>query len=188
MSRLSRVTMGAAASKKLRLPPQRVWISSESPWEVKGPVATITGPSGMWVTSSRRISMRGSFSMAWVASRENSPRSTAKAPPAGTRLSWAQRISKDPNRRISSFNSPAALSTRAAFRELEQISSANPWLWWAGENFWGFISNRVTGIPRRASCHAASHPARPAPSTVTFCCAINPRPPRGASRGTCSRG
>ena len=105
--------------------------------------------------------------MAWVASRENSSRSTARAPPAGTAHWAAHPSSRDPSRRISSFKSPAALFTRAAFRELEQISSARPPLLWAGENRWGFISYKVTGIPRRARAQAASQPARPAPSTVT---------------------
>ena len=62
--------------------------------------------------------------MAWVAKRENSPRSTARAPPAGTADFSAQAISREPNRRISSFKRPAALSMRLALRELEQISSA----------------------------------------------------------------
>ena len=132
--------MGAAASKKLKLPPHSCCIFWDSASLVRGPVATTTGPWGMSVTSSRTTVMRGSASMAWVARRENSSRSTAKAPPAGTADFSAQAISKEPRRRISSFKRPAALSTRLAFKELEQISSAKPWLWWAGENFWGFIS------------------------------------------------
>ena len=72
-------------------------------------------------------------------------------------------------RRISSFRSPAALSMRAAFKEFEQMSSANPALLCAGENFCGFISKRRTEYPACAICHAASEPARPAPMTVTVC-------------------
>ena len=111
-------------------------------------MATMTTPSrGRSTASSRRRVMRGSPSMAWVASRENSSRSTARAPPAGTAHWAAHPSSRDPSRRISSFKSPAALFTRAAFRELEQISSARSPLLWAGENRWGFISYKVTGIP-----------------------------------------
>ena len=33
----------------------------------------------------------------------------------------------------------------------------------------GRISTKVTGIPERATCQAASVPARPAPMTVTDC-------------------
>ena len=54
------------------------------------------------------------------------------------------------------------------------MSSARPWLLWAGENFWGFISYNVTGMPRLASCQAASHPARPAPNTVTGSIFLSP--------------
>ena len=76
--------MGAAASKKLKLPPHSCCIFWDSASLVRGPVATTTGPWGMSVTSSRTTVMRGSPSMAWVARRENSSRSTARAPPAGT--------------------------------------------------------------------------------------------------------
>ena len=174
MSRLSRVTMGAAASKKLRAPPHRARIFSARGSLVRGPVATMAGPAGSSVTSSRRRVMRGSSSMAWVTRRENWSRSTARAPPAGTAHCSAQGTSREPRRRISSFKRPAALSTRLALRELEQMSSARPWLLWAGENFWGFISYNVTGMPRLASCQAASHPARPAPNTVTGSIFLSP--------------
>ena len=160
--------MGAAASKKLRPPPHSRWMSSESASAVRGPVAMTAKPSGSSVRSSLRMVTSGQLSRAWVASRENSSRSTASAPPAGTLDRSAQSVSKEPSRRISSFNNPAALSRRAAFRELEQISSANPALLWAGENFWGFISTSSTATPARAICHAASHPASPAPITVIF--------------------
>src|SRR5699024_10607112 len=53
-------------------------------------------------------------------------------------------------------------------REVEPPSSAQSSLVWAAVIFFGFISTRVTASPRRASCQAASQPARPAPITVTF--------------------
>src|SRR5207253_10714750 len=40
-------------------------------------------------------------------------------------------------------------------------------VWWAGVIFSGRISRSSTAMPRRASCHAASDPARPAPTTRT---------------------
>ena len=52
-------------------------------------------------------------------------------------------------------------------RELEHTSSPSRGEWWAGVIFSGFISHRVTGMPRLASCQADSHPARPAPRMVT---------------------
>ena len=70
-----------------------------------------------------------------------------------------------------SFNSPAAEPILLAFNELEQTNSANPSYRCAGENLAGFISCNVTGIPRQASCQAASQPAKPAPITETV---INP--------------
>ena len=51
---------------------------------------------------------------------------------------------------------------------LLQTSSAHSLLWWAGERFTGRISTRVTGMPARATCQAASVPARPAPITRTL--------------------
>ena len=48
-------------------------------------------------------------------------------------------------------------------KEFEHTSSAKFAFEWAGENLTGFISNSRTLTPRIASCHAASHPARPAP-------------------------
>ena len=50
---------------------------------------------------------------------------------------------------------------------MEQHSSAKYGVVWAGVVFWGFISRRVTGMPRCANCQAHSLPARPAPITVT---------------------
>src|SRR5699024_10758797 len=82
-----------------------------------------------------------------------------------------------PMARISSLSSPEAESGRSALRELEQISSAKPWLLWAGENLPGFCSYRSTCTPASASHSAASHPARPAPMILH--CIV---PPRAAGR------
>ena len=70
-------------------------------------------------------------------------------------------------RRSSSFSSPTAFSSWSERRELEHTSSANSGLWWAGVIFSGFISCSSTGMPRWASCQAASQPARPAPMIFT---------------------
>jgi len=51
---------------------------------------------------------------------------------------------------------------------LLQTSSPNSPLWWAGDWHPGRISTRVTATPARATCQAASAPARPAPITKTF--------------------
>ena len=77
-------------------------------------------------------------------------------------------ITSEPARRISSFNSPTALRRPEARNELLQTSSAKSGLEWAGVSRSGFISINVTSTPRRAACHAASQPARPAPITVSW--------------------
>jgi hypothetical protein len=50
---------------------------------------------------------------------------------------------------------------------LLQTNSANSALWWAGEGRSGRISTNLTGTPARATCQAASVPAKPAPITST---------------------
>ena len=92
----------------------------------------------------------------------------AYAPPASTRVASAHWRIREPSRRSSSFKRPTAFSSWSLRRELEQHSSAKYSVSWAGVFFSGFISRRVTSIPRWASCQAASEPARPAPITVTF--------------------
>ena len=131
---LSSVTMGAAASKKLNpvLPVSRTISSARAPL-VKGPVATITGPSGMASACFSTRRMRGFSRMAAVTASEKASRSTANAPPAATAVFSAQGTIKDPSRRISSLSIPEAESSRAAFKELEQTSSASPGYLWAGE-------------------------------------------------------
>ena len=128
----------------------------------------MTSPSGMWVTSPSTTVMLGWIRTASVTAWEKASRSTARAPPASTRVWSAQRRMREPQRRSSSFSSPTAFSSWSERRELEHTSSAKPLLWWAGVILWGFISCRVTPIPRWASCQAASQPAKPAPMMVTF--------------------
>ena len=64
--------------------------------------------------------------------------------------------------------------------EFEQMSSANPALLCAGENFvWLHLEKASQDTPRCAICHAASEPASPAPMTVTVCLSIHSFSPRG---------
>ena len=181
ISMLSAVTIGAAASKKLKLPPLKsLLISSASGPSVSGPVAITVIPSvGISVTVSVLTVMLGCDLIFSVIMRENSSLSTASAPPAGTEHLSAVERQRELSLLISAFNSPAAESTRAALREFEQTSSANKSLLCAGVFLAGFISISSVLIPREAICHAASHPARPPPITVIlfiglisalFCC------------------
>ena len=135
--------------------------------DVSGPVAMMTGPSGTWVTSSDTTVIKGLLRIFSVTSWEKPFRSTARQPPASTRVTSAHCMIRLSHRRSSSFSSPTAFSSRSPRRELEQTSSAKSWLWWAGLIFWGFISYSPTEMPRLASCQAASQPARPAPITFT---------------------
>ena len=163
----SKETMGAAASKKLRVSlPHSSRIAWAKAPSVKGPVAMTAGPSGMAVTSPTWTVILGWLLMCWVTRSENFSRSTAKAPPAETLVSSAQAMVREDSIRISSFRSPAADPRREAFRELEQTSSAKPGYLWAGLYRWGFISKRSTPIPLWAKAQAASQPARPAPTTA----------------------
>src|SRR5262245_29866197 len=112
--------------------------------------------------------MRGCDSTASVMRRAKATRSTASARPAGTAHSSAASMTSEPSRRISSLSSPAAFESPAARSEFEQTSSAKSRERWAGEKRSGFISKSSTSTPRRAICHAASQPARPAPITLTL--------------------
>src|SRR5699024_5672067 len=114
-----------------------------------------------------------------VTARANASRSTASAPPASTRFASAQARIRLSRRRSSSLSSPAALVSSSERSEFEQTSSAKSSEWCAGLCCTGFISCRRTLTPRCASCHAASQPARPAPTTVTvstigglLCCSL----------------
>ena len=159
--------MGATASKNERVPPNFCRRLSARASEVSGPVATITIPSeGSSVTSPVTTSMFGSDLIFSVIYSENSSLSTASAPPAATEVLSAASMVTEPRRRISSLSNPAADSSRIAFSELEQTSSAKPSLFWAGVRFSGFISQSRTENPKDESLCAASHPASPAPITV----------------------
>ena len=117
--------MGAAASKKLRYSAEiSSPMAAEKASEVSGPVAMITFPSGISVTSPSRTVMSGWLRIFSVISAENRSRSTARAPPAATAVSLAQGTQRLPSRSISALSSPAADSRRLALKELEQISSA----------------------------------------------------------------
>ena len=134
---------------------------------VSGPVAMTTSPSGMASASACSTVIFGCAQMRSVISRANASRSTASAPPAATRLWSALASTTESSRRSSSLSRPTAFVSSSLRRELEQTSSAKFSDTCAGVIFWGFISIRRTGMPRPASCHAHSHPARPAPITVT---------------------
>ena len=169
MSILSAVTIGAAASKKCREPPQSRIIFSARVSLVKGPVAiTVIASLGMSVISFSMTSIRGLFLIFSVTIEENLSLSTAKAPPAGTLHLSAHSIKTEPICRISSLRSPAALLSLSALREFEQISSLKFGFLWAGVNLLGFISKSRTFIPCFAICQAASQPARPAPITFIY--------------------
>jgi hypothetical protein len=119
--------------------------------------------SSMVVTSSRLTEMRGSREIASVTRAAKVTRSTAKACPAGTAHARAISSNNEPARRISSFSSQGAVFSLSDFSELEQTSSAKSAVWWAGVERNGRISKSSTSNPRRAHCHAASDPAKPAP-------------------------
>ena len=157
--------MGAAASKKCKLPqPRSFLINSAIASEVRGPVAiTVTVPSSREETSSSTTSILGWLRMRSVIYCENLVRSTANADPAGTRVASAACIIKESKRRISSLRSPTALEIQSERKELEHTSSANPSEWCAGVILRGFISKSLTLTPRCAACQAASQPASPAP-------------------------
>ena len=124
--------------------------------------------SGIRRTSSRWMATSGSASSAAVTPAANRSRSTASAPPAGTRVSSPTRITSDPSRRISSLSSPTAFSSESPRNELLQTSSASRSVRCAAVERTGRISWRETGTPREAACHAASLPARPPPTIRTI--------------------
>ena len=95
-------------------------------------------------------------------------RSTASAPPAGTRVWSAARITNEPSRRISSFRRPTALASAAPRNEFEHTSSHRPSLVCAGVRASGFCSSSRTRTPALGELRApTSQPARPAPTIVT---------------------
>ena len=165
-------TMGAMASKKARASsPVRAAMAAARPGEVSGPLAMITlshSGGGRAAISWRATVTKSSASRAASTAFEKPSRSTASAPPAGTR--WASPAPRmmEPARRISSCRSPMALVSASSERnEFEHTSSARPPVRWASVARWGRISWRTVGTPARASCQAASDPARPPPITWT---------------------
>ncbi len=112
MSMLSKLTSGAAASKKFSvpLPGKALAMASVSPSEASGPAAMMTSPSGMSVTSPSSTVMRGWAFIFSVTAAEKALRSTARAPPASTRWASAQAMIRLSSRRSSSFKSPTAFS------------------------------------------------------------------------------
>ena len=116
-------------------------------------------------SSSRRISISGSASIAAVTLAAKTSRSTASASPAGTCAASAARITREPAARISQCSRPTALASESSERkEFEQTSSARLSVWWAAVPETGRISCRITGSPALAHCQAASEPARPPPT------------------------
>ena len=97
--------------------------------EVRGPVAMMTGPWGSSVSSLASTVILGWERIRSVTSREKPCRSTARQPPASTRVSSAQARIRLPQRRSSSFRRPTAFSSRSPRRELEHTSSAKSGLW-----------------------------------------------------------
>ena len=125
MSSESAVTMGAAASKKLSArTPVYAAMASHSAGSVSGPVAMIAGASGISAATADSVSISGWPCMAAVTRPENRSRSTASAPPAGTRLCSAHARIRLPSARSSAFRRPEALDSCSAFSELEQTNSA----------------------------------------------------------------
>ena len=162
--------MGAMASKKAReAVPVSARIASASGAAVRGPVAMTTLPQssgGRVSTTPRSMVISGSARIVVSTAALNASRSTASAPPAGTRLASPDDRISEPQRRISSCSRPTALFSMSSERnELEQTSSARPSVWWASVMRTGRISCRITGTPARAICHAASLPANPPPMT-----------------------
>ena len=100
--------------------------------------------------SSRITSIKGWFVTSSVTICEKPSRSTANAPPAGTRVASAARIMIESKRRISSFNKPTAFVSESPRRELEQTSSAKSLVLCCGVDFTPRISYSLTGIPRLA--------------------------------------
>ena len=135
----------------------------KGPLEVRGPVAVPPVPGDFRHLSPMNFDERGAVPFPW------SPAGKFFGPPPGPLrrapgFCGRTPVSREPKRRISSFSSPAALSSRAAFRELEQISSMKPLAQMGGRvlcrlHFPQFHQYAMV----RPICQAASQPARPAP-------------------------
>ena len=112
MSTLSKVTSGAAASKKFRVvsPPSLAAMASASGSDVRGPEAMTTSPSGMDVTSPGTRVIRGWDSTDSVTIRAKPSRSTASAPPAALLSMFAARFGKDTSLTSSLVSVQTAIS------------------------------------------------------------------------------
>ena len=102
-----------------------LWISWPKASEVRGPVATMVRPFfGKRVTSPRTISTFSMSSMTEVTLLENTSRSTAKEPPAGTLASFATVRMIESNNSISPLRTPGPFSKDSDLKELLQTTSA----------------------------------------------------------------
>src|ERR1700722_4688426 len=125
------------------------------------PVSGIAGSSSRTISTLAKPSSRAST----IALKRS--RSTASAPPAGTAASRADVTISESSRASSSLSKPTQFSSATPRSELLHTRSASMSVWWAGPLEYGRRSYNRTRTPRRASCHAASHPARPPPITTT---------------------
>ena len=87
------------------------------------PTAAIVAFGDMGTSSSTTV-MFGCARTRSVTRAEKPCRSTARQPPASTRVASAQHRIKLPSLRSSSFSRPTAFSSRSPRREFEQTSSA----------------------------------------------------------------
>ena len=100
-------------------------------------------------------------------SAEKRRRSTTSALPPGTRARSAHSSNAEPRTRSSALSRPWAFSGSSDLSELEHTSSATSSVSCASVIRAGRISSSRTATPRLAHCSAASHPACPAPTTMT---------------------
>src|SRR5512146_3425391 len=147
-----------------------------------------TGASGIDRASRSVTRMYGRARTASVTIRPKRSRSTASAFPAGTRARFASAIRFDPSSRSSALRSPFPDCGSSEPRELLHTSSANHPVRCAGEETPGRTSPRSTDMPAAERTSAASAPARPAPTTVTFpsgsgSAVMGIRPPLGKEDG-----
>ena len=143
-------------------------MASERGLDVSGPVAITVGPQGRSVHSSRTISIADSASIAAVIACVKRVRSTARAEPAGTRDTSAERSNTDPSILISRLSCPCAFAGSSLLNEFVQTNSPKLSVWCASVDFSGRISIKRTRYPCRVSWSAASQPASPPPITLTF--------------------
>ncbi len=155
------------ASKKKRCSsPLNLAMDCERLSEVSGPLAMMTGESGISFISARMTSMLGWLWIFSVTRRAKASRSTARAAPAGRADASAHSSSMEFNSLSSFLRTPEARSGRLEPSEFEQTNSARSPVRCAPVGFIGRISYKRTLNPRWATCHAASLPASPPPMMV----------------------